>query len=276
MRNRMLNPEFWLDEELASIPFEARLLYQGLWGLCDDHHATFPNRPMWIKAQIFPYDDVDMEYCLSILEKQGKIIKFEVDEQEYFWIKNFQKYQYIKNKSKPKYPQYPNAGEYYPSTTPVQDREEEREREREIKRKREEREISSPTPVLPHTLALSLDDFNDLSDIVVAEIQNEVKASCKQIREKAKKVYLYCKAKDKKYKTPGALLLKACREDFPILTDEQVKKHRETAKALSATRKKYAPQTHDNDRASPVGEKEKNKILEQKKSLSNKFKVKKV
>ena len=46
MRNRMLNSEFWLDEQLAMLPFEARLLYQGLWGLCDDHHATFPNRPM--------------------------------------------------------------------------------------------------------------------------------------------------------------------------------------------------------------------------------------
>ena len=58
-RNRMLNPEFWLDEELAKLSPYARLLYMGLWGICDDNYATFPNRPEWVKAQIFPYEKTD-------------------------------------------------------------------------------------------------------------------------------------------------------------------------------------------------------------------------
>lgn len=57
-RNRMLNPEFWLDEEIAKLSPHARLLYMGLWGICDDNYATFPNRVEWIKAQIFPYEIV--------------------------------------------------------------------------------------------------------------------------------------------------------------------------------------------------------------------------
>ena len=238
MRNRMLNSEFWLDEQLAMLPFEARLLYQGLWGLCDDHHATFPNRPMQIKAQIFPYDNVDVEHCLALLEKEGKIIKFAHDGDEYFWVKKFKKYQYIQNKSKPKYPAYPSECEYYDSTTVVRPPEEERKRKGKGKGKREESDASASTTVLTHTLALSLDDFNSLSDVVVGEIQGEVNASGDQIRDKAKKMYLYCQANGKKYKVPGALLLKTCREDFPILTEQQIQNRKDNAQAVSATRKK--------------------------------------
>lgn len=49
-RNRMLNPDFWLDEEIGSLTPFARLLYMGLWGICDDNYATLPDRPEWIKG----------------------------------------------------------------------------------------------------------------------------------------------------------------------------------------------------------------------------------
>ncbi len=108
MRKRMIDPEFWLDEGLAKMTPHARLLYIGLWSLCDDNYATFPNRPLWVKAQVFPYDDVEIESLLAELEAGGKIIPFEHETNKYYFVKNFFKYQRVDRPSSPKYPEYPN------------------------------------------------------------------------------------------------------------------------------------------------------------------------
>ena len=105
-RNRMLNPEFWLDEDLAKLSAHARLLYQGLWGICDDNYATLPNRPEWIKAQVFPYEQLDIRLLLGELSVSGNIVLFRFEEQEYWYIKNFFKHQKVERPSKPKYPKY--------------------------------------------------------------------------------------------------------------------------------------------------------------------------
>lgn len=105
-RNRMLNPEFWLDEEIATLSPHARLLYMGLWGICDDNYATFPNKPAWIKIQVFPYESVSTRELLDELEKIGKIIKFTAEDTEWYWIKNFFKHQRVDRPSRPKYPKF--------------------------------------------------------------------------------------------------------------------------------------------------------------------------
>lgn len=106
-KNRMINPEFWLDEDLAKLTPHARLLYIGLWAICDDNFATFPFRPDWVKAQVFPYEKVDIRKLLRELEEGGKIIGFTADDgRDYCWIKNFFKYQRVEKPSKPKYPEY--------------------------------------------------------------------------------------------------------------------------------------------------------------------------
>ena len=102
----MLNPEFWLDEEVSTLSPHARLLYMGLWGICDDNHATFPNRPSWIKIQIFPYESVSIPLLLTELEEIGKIFKFTAEDSEWYWIKNFLKHQRVERPSRPKYPKY--------------------------------------------------------------------------------------------------------------------------------------------------------------------------
>lgn len=115
----MLNPEFWLDEEIASLSPYARLLYMGLWGICDDNYATLPNQAGWIKAQIFPYEEVDTRRLLDELSNKGKLILFVSDGKEFWFIKNFFKYQTIDRPSKPKYPEYtPTLAEGSTSTRP--------------------------------------------------------------------------------------------------------------------------------------------------------------
>ena len=102
----MLNPDFWLDEEVSAVSPHARLLYMGLWGICDDNYATFPDRPEWIKIQVFPYESVNTRELLDELSKIGKIIKFEHEGKGYWFIKNFFKHQRIDRPSNPKYPKY--------------------------------------------------------------------------------------------------------------------------------------------------------------------------
>ena len=119
-RNRMLNPDFWFDEEICSLSFEARLLYMGLWGICDDNYATFPNKPKWVKAQVFPYDNMDTQPLLTELSNIKKIIPFEENCKKYYWIKNFFKHQYINRPSKAKYPPYPNTLSEYSVRAPAE------------------------------------------------------------------------------------------------------------------------------------------------------------
>jgi hypothetical protein len=87
----------------------------GLWGICDDNYATFPNRPEWVKAQVFPYEEVDIRALLVELSSKGKIILFISEEHhEFFYIKNFFKHQKIDRPSNPKYPEFKpdNAVQY--------------------------------------------------------------------------------------------------------------------------------------------------------------------
>lgn len=67
-RIRYLKPEFFSDEDLAEIPFQTRLAYAGLWCFADKE-GRLEDRPKYLKAMIFPYDNVDMEKQLQLLSK---------------------------------------------------------------------------------------------------------------------------------------------------------------------------------------------------------------
>lgn len=97
-RGRFIKPEFWMDEDLARLSKEARLLFIGLWQLAD-RAGRFEDRPKRIKAEIFPYDDVDADALLTELATQkvhgnGAFIqRYEVSGKRYIQIANFTKHQ---------------------------------------------------------------------------------------------------------------------------------------------------------------------------------------
>ena len=102
-RIRAIKPQFWLDEELATVPIEARLLYIGLWNLADDS-GVFEYRPGRIRVQLFPYDlnitnEMISNWLIS-LEKIGNIERFEDSHKDYALIKAFLKHQQIQHPSK--------------------------------------------------------------------------------------------------------------------------------------------------------------------------------
>jgi len=63
MRARNIKPGFFKSEGLASCSHAARLLFIGLWCMAD-REGRLEDRPARIKAEIFPYDNVNIEKLL--------------------------------------------------------------------------------------------------------------------------------------------------------------------------------------------------------------------
>jgi len=99
-RRRTLTPEFFSDEDLASLPYEARLLYAGLWCYAD-REGRLEDRPKYLKVMLFPYDRVDVDKLLTILatpqlpDRPAKrfISRYQVDGRQYIEIVEFLKHQ---------------------------------------------------------------------------------------------------------------------------------------------------------------------------------------
>ena len=64
MRARNIKPGFFKSEGLASCSFQARLLFIGLWCMAD-REGKLEDRPLRIKAELFPYDNVNIDKLLD-------------------------------------------------------------------------------------------------------------------------------------------------------------------------------------------------------------------
>jgi hypothetical protein len=97
-RIRYLKPDFFKDEDIKELPFEARLFYQGLW-VQADREGRGEDRPERLKIEIMPYDEVDAEKIMQLLacpKKNGKrpfIVRYQIDGERYYQIINWQKHQ---------------------------------------------------------------------------------------------------------------------------------------------------------------------------------------
>lgn len=91
-RARNIKPAFFKNDILAELPFEYRLLFQGLW--CEaDRAGKLEDRPRRIKAEVFPYDDVDVDAGLAMLHSRGFIQRYSVNGACYIKICAFLKHQ---------------------------------------------------------------------------------------------------------------------------------------------------------------------------------------
>jgi len=66
MRARNIKPGFFKNEFLAEIPFDARLLFIGLWCYAD-REGLLEYRPKKVSAEIFPYETFDISSKLATL-----------------------------------------------------------------------------------------------------------------------------------------------------------------------------------------------------------------
>ena len=94
MRNRLLDPGFFENEELAELGAEAQILFAGLWCYAD-REGRFKWKPQIIKGRIFPFTQCDVPQLLDSLALAGFIVRYNVNGKEYGQVLNFLKYQRI-------------------------------------------------------------------------------------------------------------------------------------------------------------------------------------
>lgn len=101
-RIRTVKPEFWTDGKIVQLPFQARLLFIGLWNFCDDY-GLLRDEPERIKLQILPDDDLSVSGLLDLLNI-FELIEILIDEhgERVIRIVHFQDHQKIDHPSKPK------------------------------------------------------------------------------------------------------------------------------------------------------------------------------
>jgi hypothetical protein len=91
-RIRSIKPQFFLNEDVAALPYEWRLLFVGLWTQAD-RAGRLEDRPKRLKAALFPYDDLDIDHGLGCLANAGLIIRYEVNTQRLITIPTWGKHQ---------------------------------------------------------------------------------------------------------------------------------------------------------------------------------------
>lgn len=163
-RKRMIDPGFWIDEKLGTMPALARLLFMGIISNSDDE-GRLPGHPALIKSQIFPYDSgITVEQVtewLRILLELEIIMIYTIDGQIYIQIKNFLKHQTINRPTKSKYPEpsLDTHGGLMEDSLPKEDK----RREEEDKEKgREENNILSLISDSPTPYTEIVDSYNRL------------------------------------------------------------------------------------------------------------------
>lgn len=99
MRARNIKPGFFRNEQLAECCAFARLLFEGLWCLAD-REGRLEDRPKRIRADVFPYDDVDVEELLDELAAQKLIVRYAAEGLRCIWIPTFLRHQHPLPKEK--------------------------------------------------------------------------------------------------------------------------------------------------------------------------------
>lgn len=95
MARRMIDDSMWSNERFAEMPMGARLLQIGIINHADDQGRMKAN-PIYLRAQVFPYDDVSPKQIhewLTLMATNDTIILYEVDGRAYLQLTNWWKYQ---------------------------------------------------------------------------------------------------------------------------------------------------------------------------------------
>lgn len=107
MRIRTIKPEFWQSETVASLPYEARLLFIGLWNLADDY-GRFRAHPAIVRGQLFPFDEnADVVAWLGLLARAGLVQLYEADGHRFGFLPGFAEHQKIDKRAATRIPDPP-------------------------------------------------------------------------------------------------------------------------------------------------------------------------
>lgn len=167
-RIRYLKPDFFKDEHLKDLPFEARLLYAGLWCWADKE-GRLEDRPERIKVEIFPYDKVDIDKLLTLLAspKNGSnrpyIQRYEVNNEKYIQILNWHKHQR---------PHHTEQESKIPPAPPLLNIEKGmgKQHEASTELRNGERTVKQPLPSHPPYVFLTTEEYQNLNTLYTNNI----------------------------------------------------------------------------------------------------------
>lgn len=91
-RARNIKPGLFKNEVLGVADPLYTLLFEGLWILAD-REGRLEDRPLRIKAEVFPYREADADAMLAWLHEQGFIQRYQVAGKRYILICEFTKHQ---------------------------------------------------------------------------------------------------------------------------------------------------------------------------------------
>ncbi|WP_238348841.1 hypothetical protein [Pseudomonas lactis] len=91
-RARNIKPALFTNEILGVGHPLCTLLFQGLW-LLADKEGRLEDRPLRIKAEIFPYREADVDAMLHWLAHKGFIVRYTASGKAYIEVVNFTKHQ---------------------------------------------------------------------------------------------------------------------------------------------------------------------------------------
>lgn len=91
-RSRNIKPSFFTNDQLAEVTHATRLLFIGLWNLAD-REGRLEDRPAKIRAQLFPFEQCDVDAMLAALEAHDFIKRYTVGDVRCIQVVNFGKHQ---------------------------------------------------------------------------------------------------------------------------------------------------------------------------------------
>ena len=107
-RARNIKPAFFTNELLGTEDPMIGLTFAGLWCLADKM-GILEDRPLRIKAELFPYrDSLDVNGYLSVLARLGFIVRYKNGDRSLIQVCNFRKHQSPHHTEKAKGYPFPN------------------------------------------------------------------------------------------------------------------------------------------------------------------------
>jgi hypothetical protein len=109
MRIRSIKPEFWSSDDIAELPWDARLLFIGLWSYVADSGVGRDNDKL-IAADLFPLEDDPLETLatvsrgLATLSDAGLITRYRVGTKRFLHITNWSAHQKIDKPTRSPFP----------------------------------------------------------------------------------------------------------------------------------------------------------------------------
>lgn len=91
-RARNIKPKFFKNYDLADLGPLCQILFAGLWCLADKE-GRLEDKPRFIKAEVFPYYDCDVNGELTKLERLNFVRRYKCNGEGFIEVINFKKHQ---------------------------------------------------------------------------------------------------------------------------------------------------------------------------------------